>query len=391
MATSGAQAALGPAYIQICLPPPDVPAGTPGRATFGAKVYSAELAINGVFSTATSGAWIGFWTPYNAGLGTVNAAGTIATPAAIAPGAVTLAAKRSGRGATLAGSVTQGGAPRAGATVTIFGRREGHRPEASREGEGRSDRQVCVQSEVGDVLPRDRRRGRRREPGRVLAAFGRTGADPVPQRNDERLHGAEQGRQEAVAAQAGGAVPAPPALRFGRARHDSPRHLQLRRRGSPEVLVSARCLDGEGAARLLRRALRHGRGRLALLPPPRSGRHGALGTAHPARVHVPREGARLDDVARRRADGPGVRRLPGLARAPRALGQAPRCSPPVPPALHEVAGGASGAGAGPRAARTARSARRVPPPFVDGAWRARGHARVPRTERPRLRLRRRTR
>ncbi len=120
VATSGAQAALGPAYIQICLPPPDVPAGTPGRATFGAKVYSAELAINGVFSTATSGAWIGFWTPYNAGLGTVNAAGTIATPAAIASGAVTLAAKRSGRGATLAGSVTQGGAPRAGASVTIF-------------------------------------------------------------------------------------------------------------------------------------------------------------------------------------------------------------------------------------------------------------------------------
>src|SRR6476620_1362937 len=34
----------GQAYIQICLPPPDVPAGTPGRATFGAKVYSAELA-----------------------------------------------------------------------------------------------------------------------------------------------------------------------------------------------------------------------------------------------------------------------------------------------------------------------------------------------------------
>ena len=52
------QTAFGPAYIQICLPPPDVPAGTPGRATFGAKVYSAELAVNGVFSAATSGAWI---------------------------------------------------------------------------------------------------------------------------------------------------------------------------------------------------------------------------------------------------------------------------------------------------------------------------------------------
>jgi hypothetical protein len=111
----------GQAYMQICLPPPDVPAGTPGRATFGAKVYSAELAINGVFSVAQSGAWVGLWTPYNPGVGTVNVAGTIATPAVIGSGAVTLAAKRSGKGASLAGTVTQGGAPRAGASVTIFG------------------------------------------------------------------------------------------------------------------------------------------------------------------------------------------------------------------------------------------------------------------------------
>ena len=56
--TTGASAALGPAFIAICLPPPDVPVGTPGRATFGAKVYSAELTINGVFSTVATGAWI---------------------------------------------------------------------------------------------------------------------------------------------------------------------------------------------------------------------------------------------------------------------------------------------------------------------------------------------
>ena len=119
--TSGAQAALGPAYIQICLGPPDVPAGTPGRANFGAKLYSAELTINGVFSTVPAGAWVSFWTPYNPGVGTVNAAATVAAPAAIAPGAVTLAAKRSGRGATLSGVVTQAGQGRGGATVTIFG------------------------------------------------------------------------------------------------------------------------------------------------------------------------------------------------------------------------------------------------------------------------------
>jgi hypothetical protein len=119
--TSGAQAALGPAYIGICLPPPDVPVGTPGRSTFGAKVYSAKLTISGVFSPVPLGAWIAFWTPYNPGVGTVNAAGTVASPAAIAPGAVALAAKTSGRGAIVTGSVTQAGQPRGGASVTITG------------------------------------------------------------------------------------------------------------------------------------------------------------------------------------------------------------------------------------------------------------------------------
>lgn len=119
--TTGTQAALGPAYLQICLPPPDVPAGTPGRATFGAKVYTAEVTVNGVFSAVAVGAWVAFWTPYNPGVGTVNAASTVASPAAIAPGAVSVTAKRSGRGAVVSGAVTQAGQPRGGATVTIRG------------------------------------------------------------------------------------------------------------------------------------------------------------------------------------------------------------------------------------------------------------------------------
>lgn len=121
--TSGAQTALGPAYMQICLPPPDLPVGTPGRATFGAKVYSAQLTINGVFSPVPIGAWVAFWTPYNPGVGTVNAAATIASPAAIAPGAVTLAAKKikkQKKGARITGRVTQAGQGRGGATVAIF-------------------------------------------------------------------------------------------------------------------------------------------------------------------------------------------------------------------------------------------------------------------------------
>lgn len=119
--TTGTQAALGPAYIQICLPPPDLPVGTPGRATFGAKFYSATLTINGVFSAVPLGAWVAFWTPYTPLVGAVNVAGTVASPAAIAPGAVTVAAKKSGLGATVTGRVTQAGQARGGASVTIFG------------------------------------------------------------------------------------------------------------------------------------------------------------------------------------------------------------------------------------------------------------------------------
>ena len=121
VASSGTQAALGPAYLQICLPPPDVPTGTPGRATFGAKVYSATLGITGVFSPVAVGAWVAFWTPYTPGAGKANIAATVASPAAVAAGAVTAAAKKRGLGAVVSGRVTQAGQPRDGATVTIRG------------------------------------------------------------------------------------------------------------------------------------------------------------------------------------------------------------------------------------------------------------------------------
>ena len=121
VATSGAQTALGPGYIQACLQPPDLPPGTPGRMPFGAKLYGLEGTISGVFSPVPLGAWIAFWTPYTPGVGSVNVAGTVATPAAIAPGAVTLAAKTAGKGAVVTGTVTQAGQPRSGASVTITG------------------------------------------------------------------------------------------------------------------------------------------------------------------------------------------------------------------------------------------------------------------------------
>ena len=121
VATAGAQTALGPAYIQVCLRPPDVPAGTPGRQPLGAKVYKVDATINGVFSRVQLGAWISFWTPYTPGNGQINVAGSVASPAAVAPGAVSLTARLSGRGAVVSGSVTQAAQPRGGATVTILG------------------------------------------------------------------------------------------------------------------------------------------------------------------------------------------------------------------------------------------------------------------------------
>jgi len=118
--TAGPETALGPAKLQFCLAPPDIPVDL-GGATFGAKFLSAALTVNGVFSPVTQGAWIAFWTPWQAGNGKVNLAGTVASPAAVAPGAVKLKAKKVGAGALVSGSVTQGGLARPGAVVQIWG------------------------------------------------------------------------------------------------------------------------------------------------------------------------------------------------------------------------------------------------------------------------------
>ena len=77
---SAAEAASGFSYkLVICLPPPDVPAGTPGRAQFGAKLLSATFAVSAITQPTASGdfRWTSLWTPYNPGKGTANAAGSV--------------------------------------------------------------------------------------------------------------------------------------------------------------------------------------------------------------------------------------------------------------------------------------------------------------------------
>ncbi len=120
VATSGALSALGPAYVAACFSSPYLSVEQGGTAG-GPQVVNAEFAVQGVFSPVALGAFVAILTPWTPGTGTVNAAGTVASPAAVAPGAVTAAAKKLGLGALVTGRVTQAGQPRGGATVSISG------------------------------------------------------------------------------------------------------------------------------------------------------------------------------------------------------------------------------------------------------------------------------
>ena len=77
VATTGAQAALGPAYIQICLPPPDVPGRNSGPRDLRREgVQRPALDQRRLQLRPRSERGSAFWTPYNPGKGTVNVAGT---------------------------------------------------------------------------------------------------------------------------------------------------------------------------------------------------------------------------------------------------------------------------------------------------------------------------
>jgi hypothetical protein len=67
--------------LVVCLPPPDVPVGTPGRSVFGAKLLSATFAVSAITEPAAAGdyRWTSVWTPYAPGTGKPNPAGTVET------------------------------------------------------------------------------------------------------------------------------------------------------------------------------------------------------------------------------------------------------------------------------------------------------------------------
>jgi hypothetical protein len=125
-ATDGApDQSLGGYRMSICLPPPDVPQGTPGRAFQGAQLLDARLTLNGIFTTPTGGGlikWESLFTPYNPGKGTANRAGTFEARAFV-PLPIILGLHRSYVLKTntwsLNGKVTEGGKAVSGITITI--------------------------------------------------------------------------------------------------------------------------------------------------------------------------------------------------------------------------------------------------------------------------------
>ena len=85
--------AFASASIQACLPPPDVPVGTPGRATFGFKLTQVNFKVNSIFTSAgtAEARWRVLATPYNPGQGTANAAGSVEAQSLVAfPRSVTI-------------------------------------------------------------------------------------------------------------------------------------------------------------------------------------------------------------------------------------------------------------------------------------------------------------
>jgi hypothetical protein len=122
--TAGPETALGAYKLSICLPPPDVPVGTPGRSANGAQVLDAKFTVNGIFTTPTTGGvlrWESLFTPYNPGKGTVNLAGTFETRSLVTlPVSLTLAAAHKKTTYALKGKLSEGGIPTSGVGVTIL-------------------------------------------------------------------------------------------------------------------------------------------------------------------------------------------------------------------------------------------------------------------------------
>ena len=123
-ATSGTEAGLGPAKLEVCLGPADVPMGTPGRSPNGAQLLEATFTVENTITPPSGPArWISFWTPYTAGSPVPNAAGTVEARSIVGPGAVSLRAtilNKKKKIVRLTGAVAQSGVAVGGAKVSLL-------------------------------------------------------------------------------------------------------------------------------------------------------------------------------------------------------------------------------------------------------------------------------
>jgi hypothetical protein len=126
---------------QVCLAPPDVPAGTPGRATLGAKLVSADFTVKGVFRNAAKGEyeWAGIFTPYAPGTGAPNAAGTNEWRTYVGlPSSLTLTRAKTKKGFKLVGKLTVQGLTPARIRLGLYsGRKAQPAPNAVSRGTGK--------------------------------------------------------------------------------------------------------------------------------------------------------------------------------------------------------------------------------------------------------------
>ena len=123
-ATSGAETALGAAKLEVCLPPVDVPAGTPGRAPNGAKLLDATFTVNNQMTLPVgSKRWTSLWIPYAAGTGLPDTPGTVEARSVVGQGVVSIVRKVTNRRRKLlqiTGRVVQSGLPVAGVRVRLL-------------------------------------------------------------------------------------------------------------------------------------------------------------------------------------------------------------------------------------------------------------------------------
>jgi hypothetical protein len=115
---------LGAFVLTTCLAPADVPQGTPGRSPNGAQLLEADFTVNNVFQTpGVETTWKALTTPYSAGNGVPNAAGTVETRALVGTGTLSIGTKvtnKKKRILRVSGKLTQAGAAVAGQQVRLL-------------------------------------------------------------------------------------------------------------------------------------------------------------------------------------------------------------------------------------------------------------------------------